>query len=113
MSRRTITAYDRSRGQRLRQIRETYNETQPVFAKRLNAEAKRRGYPQRYYDVSVSRIEMGSMTFEDATVWLSLDPLERGWGWFVLGAAEHDADVALYTRANGTHGRPKTGAKRR
>ena len=90
MSRRTITSYDRARGARLRLIREAYNETQPVFAKRLNAEAKRRGYPQRYYAVSVSRIEMGSMTLEDATVYLSLvagaENTARWWDWFVLGA---------------------------
>jgi len=88
MTRRTISPYDRARGARLKQIREAYNETQPEFAKRLNKEARAHGYPERYYDVVVSRIENGSMTFEDAMVWMALDPHERTFEWFMKGGAE-------------------------
>ncbi len=68
-----LTAQDVERGRRLTGIRETLELTQYQMADRY-----------RYY--TVSRMEAGSITFEDAAIWLSLDPVRgHGWEWFVFG----------------------------
>lgn len=81
-----LTAQDIERGRRLTGIRETLDLTQYQMADRLNDAAEAMGLPARYRYYTVSRMESGSITFEDAAIWLSLDPVRgHGWEWFVFG----------------------------
>jgi transcriptional regulator with XRE-family HTH domain len=79
------TEYDIARGKRLTHIREVLGLTQDAMVDRLNETALSLGLPARYKYYTVSRMESGAITFEDAAVWLALDPTRHGWDWFVLG----------------------------
>lgn len=86
-----LTADDAARGQRLRSIREARGLTQEEMVPLLNQAAERLGLAVRYKYYTVSRIESGSISFEDAAVWLSLDPSRDKasdplrWDWLVFG----------------------------
>lgn len=82
---RRLTPADVARGRRLTSIREALRLTQDAIVHRLNASARALGLPARYRYYTVSRMESGSISFEDAAVWLAIDPAGRGWEWFVLG----------------------------
>lgn len=73
------------RGRRLADIRARLSLSQYDIAPKLNAAARSLGLPESYKYYTVSRNESGTISFEDAAVWLSIDPLARGWDWFVLG----------------------------
>jgi transcriptional regulator with XRE-family HTH domain len=83
---RKLTDQDIARGRRLAEIREALGLTQDAMVPRLNVAAEALGLAVRYKYYTVSRMEAGSLSFEDAAVWLSLDPERRGWEWFVFGA---------------------------
>lgn len=81
---------DAARGARLREIREALSATQEEMVPLLNAAAERLLLSVRYKYYTVSRMESGSIGFEDAAVWLSLDPHRKAngplrWDWFVFG----------------------------
>jgi transcriptional regulator with XRE-family HTH domain len=114
---RRLTEADVARGRRLTTIRDALRLTQDAMVERLNTSARVLGLPARYRYYTVSRMESGSISFEDAAVWLALDPLRRGWDWFVLGkeimptirgeAPESDRQVAGFPpkkrRVSGGH----------
>lgn len=90
MMTRKLGPTERARGRRLQGIREAMGVTQRVFATHLNVAAERLGLPAVYRHYTVSRIEAGSISFEDAAVVLSLypgrnasDPLK--WNWLAFG----------------------------
>lgn len=104
---REITEYDRARGRRLKQIREALKLSQAAVVERLNEAADALGLPARYEYYTVSRMEKGSITFEDATVWLSIDPARKGreplrWDWFVVGDTRVTRRVNVASRQTGT-----------
>ena len=82
---RRLTEADVARGRRLTTIRDALRLTQDAMVERLNTSARALALPARYRYYTVSRMESGSISFEDAAIWLALDPLRRGWDWFVLG----------------------------
>lgn len=85
MPRRTTDA-DRARGERILEIREQVpDRSQEAFAAALTKAAKAIGLPVNYRYYTVSRMEGGSISFEDAAIALSLDKKKRGWDWFVFG----------------------------
>jgi transcriptional regulator with XRE-family HTH domain len=76
----------RERGKRLAEIRNALGLTQEEMVPKLNAAARKLGLPESYKYYTVSRNESGTISFEDATVWLSLDSNPaHGWDWFVRG----------------------------
>jgi len=85
--RREDKAANEWRGKELAKIRAEQYEgvSQYDFAERLNAAAKDLGLPATYRYYTVSRNESGTIGFEDAAVWLSLDKRKRGWDWFIFG----------------------------
>lgn len=91
---------DLERGTRLRLIREALGYTQFDFVEKLNQTARALGLPATYRYYTVSRIESGALGFEDAAIYLALDPEGRGWDWLVWGEREKPptADPALYRR---------------
>lgn len=87
---RKLTDEDTARGRRLAEIREALGLTQDAMVARLNAAAEGLGLSVRYKYYTVSRMESGSISFEDAAVWLSIDPSRKPgqpwrWDWFVFG----------------------------
>lgn len=84
---RKLTEQDVARGKRLAAIREALGLTQSGIVDYLNEAAEALRLPARYRYYTVSRMEAGSISFEDAAVWLELDPDKEnhGWEWFVLG----------------------------
>jgi transcriptional regulator with XRE-family HTH domain len=82
---RRLTEQDKARRMRLKEIRTALDLTQDALVAQLNEAAKRMGLPANYRYYTVSRMESGSMSFEDAAVWLAIDPENRGWEWFVSG----------------------------
>lgn len=74
-------------GDRVRAIREQFDEKQPAFAARLTATAKRLGVPVRFDNTMVSKVELGrrELSIYEAAVLVAVDPQRRGWDWFVLG----------------------------
>ena len=94
-------AGDVERGARAKAIRELLGQSQYDIVELLNATAKRLGFDSTYRYYTVSRIERGSISFEDAAVYVAIDPQQRGWEYFVLGAAKR-ADPALFQRVGGT-----------
>lgn len=81
---------ERDRGERVRVIREALGVSQYDFSALLNESAKRLGLPEVYKFYTVSRMEAGSVSFEDAAVCLALDPSRKAseplrWDWFVFG----------------------------
>lgn len=83
-----------ARGARLRTIREGLGVSQYVMATKLNEAARRLGLPGDYMYFHVSRMERGSVTFEDAAVWLSLTNGARSWDWLVFGEEHHARPAA-------------------
>jgi transcriptional regulator with XRE-family HTH domain len=83
--RRQDKAANAARGKRLAEIRDQLGITQDAMVPLLNAAAAELRVPATYRYYTVSRNESGTISFEDAAVWLSLDPLRRGWDWFVFG----------------------------
>lgn len=73
------------RGRRLRSIREALGLTQYDIVPKLNEAAERFGLPPNYRYYTVSRAESGTISFEDAAVWLAIDPAHHSWEWFVFG----------------------------
>ena len=103
--RREVTGTMAERGKRLRTIRESLGLSQYDLAPLLNEMAARLGLPANYRYYTVSRNESGTIGFEDAAVWLAIDPGHHSWDWFVFGereakAAKHPppkpADASLY-----------------
>jgi hypothetical protein len=84
---RKLTEQDEARGKRLTSIRDALELTQEGIVDLLNETALSLGLPARYKYYTVSRMEAGSISFEDAAVWLAIDPDKdvHGWDWFVLG----------------------------
>lgn len=84
---RELTSYDRARGLKLKEIREAMELSQSAIVERLNDAARRLNLPDRYVYYTVSRMEKGSISFEDARVWLSVaaDRDRFTWEWFVGG----------------------------
>lgn len=93
-------AEDLARGARAREIRELLGLSQWDIVEALNKTAKGLGLPAVYRYYTVSRVESGSISFEDARVYIALDPQKRGWEWFVTGhqPAQH-ANPALFKKA--------------
>jgi transcriptional regulator with XRE-family HTH domain len=75
-----------ARGKLLLEIREHLGLSQFEMAARLNEQAMALRLPQSYRDYTVSRNESGTISFEDAAVWLALDPARaiHGWEWFIF-----------------------------
>ena len=74
------------RGRLLKAIREDrLGVSQYEMADLLNAKATELGLPAAYLNYHVSRNERGTISFEDAAVWLAVDPDANvhGWDWFV------------------------------
>lgn len=103
--RREVTGTMAERGKRLRTIRESLGLSQYDLAPLLNEMAARLGLPANYRYYTVSRAEAGTISFEDAAVWLAIDPARHSWEWFVFGeagarAGKHPppkpADASLY-----------------
>lgn len=92
------------RGRRLAEIRDRLGLTQYEMVDPLNAKARALGLPEVYRYYTVARMEGGVISFEDAAVYLALDPEQRSWDWFVFGkekrAGKHPppkpADPSLY-----------------
>ncbi len=86
---RKLTERDKQRGERVKAIRDGLGLTQYEFADQLNDAAERLGLPADYRYYTVSRLESGSVGFEDAAVCLSLDSERKNgelrWDWFVFG----------------------------
>jgi transcriptional regulator with XRE-family HTH domain len=84
---------NRVRGERLKAIRDALGLSQYDIVPLLNAAAEALGLPASYRYYTVSRNESGSISFEDAAVWLSIAPasLPVSWEWFVLGEAKKEA----------------------
>ena len=64
------------------------------------------GFGTRYEYYHVSRIESGSVNFEDAAVLISLDPEQRSWDWFIFGTSAEmpvkiRPSVAMRSRRHG------------
>ena len=93
---------DAERGARLREIRELLGYSQFDFVEKLNQAARAMGLPATYRYYTVSRIESGALGFEDAAVYLALDPQHRSWDWFIWGEAKKPpvADPALYKKVS-------------
>lgn len=69
---------------------------------RLNATARTMGLPAHYRYYTVSRMESGALGFEDALIYIAIDPEARGWEWFVTGKQAREAkkaDSALFVPA--------------
>lgn len=98
---RRLTEADKARGKRLAAIREAIGITQEQMVGRLNAAALTFGLAARYRYYTVSRIESGSISFEDAAVWLSLAPasMKATWEWL----------VGVAPSAKRSDGKPPTG----
>lgn len=94
-----------ARGQRLASIREGLGLTQDAIVERLNAAAARLGLPANYRYYTVSRMESGTISFEDAAVWLSLTNGARDWNWLVFG--EGGAHHATHPAARPMRASPK------
>lgn len=90
---RKLTEQDRQRGERLVQIRDALGVTQEAVVAILNDAAQNLGLPARYKYYTVSRMESGSMSFEDAATWLAIAPPSMGctWEWFALGRPREPA----------------------
>lgn len=100
--RRRDPSLDKGRGERARQIREVLAMSQYDMVDRLNATARSLGLPASYRYYTVSRMETGALGFEDALIYIALDPEQRGWEWFVTGKQAKDAkhaSPALFTPA--------------
>lgn len=93
---------DLERGARLRMIREALDYSQFDFVDKLNQMARTMGLPATYRYYTVSRIESGALGFEDAAIYLALDPEHRGWDWFIWGETRKPpmADPALYKKVS-------------
>ena len=89
--RREVTGTMAERGKRLRLIRESLGLSQYDLAPLLNETAARLGLPANYRYYTVSRAESGTISFEDAAVWLAIDPAHHTWEWFVFGEAKAKA----------------------
>ncbi len=98
---RQLTERDIERGRRVRAIREALGLTQDAIVGELNDTAKRMGLPATYRYYTVSRMESGSIGFEDAAVWIALDPEGRDWEWFVFGTTRK----TVLRRISGGHGK--------
>lgn len=96
-------AGDAERGARAREIRDLLGQSQYDIVELLNSTARRMGLTAAYRYYTVSRMERGSISFEDAAVYVAIDPQQRGWEYFVLGhtAAKH-ANPALFQRVGGS-----------
>lgn len=86
------------RGRRLRSIREALGLSQYDIAPLLNQAAEQLGFPANYRYYTVSRNEAGTISFEDAAVWLAIDPAHHSLDWIVYG----DRTPAEATRARRT-----------
>lgn len=93
--RREDKAANVERGQRLLLIREALRKSQYDMAEVLNEAARAIGLPATYRYYTVSRNEAGTVSFEDAAVWLSVDPEARSWNWLVFGREQLSTDVDL------------------
>lgn len=106
-----LSAADRARGERAREIREALGiQSQYDMVDVLNKAARQLGLAARYRYYTISRIESGSVKFEDATAYVHLDPKKRGWEWFVTGQEHHSAkhaDPASFKKVSGGAGRRK------
>lgn len=95
-------AGDAERGTRAKEIRDLLGQSQYDIVELLNTTARRMGLPASYRYYTVSRMERGSISFEDAAVYVAIDPNKRGWEWFVLGQhAAKAADPALFRKVGG------------
>lgn len=105
--RRRDEAGDKARGERAREIRSLIDVSQWDLVPMLNNTAKALGLAPRYKYYTVSRIESrGTLSFEDAAVYVALDPQQRGWDWFVLGrGGVAKADPATFRKVAGRGGR--------
>jgi transcriptional regulator with XRE-family HTH domain len=102
---RRLTRYDKARGKRAAEIREGLGLTQQGVVERLNKAAEDLGLPARYQYYTVSRMEQGSMSFEDARAWLTIAKPRRTWEWFVAGDRVEDLETADFTEHRRAGGR--------
>lgn len=92
---RALTDHDRARGERAAEIRDRLGRlTQEAMTEKLNDTARQLGLPATYRYYTVSRMERGTISFEDAAVLIALDPERRGWDWFVRGEPTASAPAA-------------------
>lgn len=110
---RKLTDRDVARGTRLKAIRDALGLTQSAMVDVLNRAAEALGLEPSYRYYTVSRNESGSISFDDAAIWLRCDPQRRGWEWFVFGepATIKRAKVEAVPEVRVT--RDAAGAKRR
>jgi hypothetical protein len=76
------------RGRRVAEIREAAGLTGAAFARELNKLAAAYGYPTRYSESKVSRIESGigrNISLEEGALVVQLDPEDRGVVWLAFG----------------------------
>lgn len=78
-----------TRGKRAKSIRDDLGDEQEPFAERFNARARTLGLDAELDQWKVSRTEKGRrpITLDDAVVFASLDPKQRGLEWFAMGEA--------------------------
>ena len=100
-----LSAADHARGERAREVREALGiQSQYDMVDVLNKTARQLGLLARYRYYTISRIESGSIKFEDAALYVYLDPKRRGWEWFVMGkesAPVKHADPAMFQKVSG------------
>jgi hypothetical protein len=111
MPRRTSDA-DRARGERIAEIRaQIPDRSQETFADAMTKAANAMGLTVKYRYYTISRMEGGSISFEDAAVALSLDKERRGWDWFVFGTDVRTARQPLPRKTTNRGGASGAGGR--
>lgn len=76
------------RGKRVGEIRESTGYSGARFADELNKLAAAYGYPTRFNESKISKMEKGvtrGLSVEDGALLVVIDPLERGIAWLAFG----------------------------
>lgn len=76
------------RGGRVADIRIATGYTGPRFAEELNKLAAAYGYPKRFNESKISKMESGTgrgLSVEEGALLAVIDPLERGVAWLAFG----------------------------
>jgi hypothetical protein len=76
------------RGRRVADIRASTGFSGARFAAELNKLAEAYGYPKRFNDSKISKMESGvvrGLSIEDGALLTVIDPLERGIAWLAFG----------------------------